>query len=134
MFVATDENSPLASFICVDDPVKDQARISERCGARLHRQDPRRRRHARSPRQQHRATRRRLLLRARNSCTDFLLPDKKIGAYQVTLADAAAQCDAKLAGRYARAMRRCMRRAVAATQISCTLTSRASARQGAISQ
>ena len=29
MFIATDEESPLASFICVDNPMKDQARITK---------------------------------------------------------------------------------------------------------
>src|SRR5262249_2019459 len=33
MFIATDENSPLASFICIEDPLKEQARIAKAVAA-----------------------------------------------------------------------------------------------------
>ena len=42
MFVAADEASPLAAFLNIPDPVKDEARIREAVQCRLHGHHPRR--------------------------------------------------------------------------------------------
>lgn len=97
MFVATDENSPSASFICIDDPVKDSARIAADVeqGFIVKTRADEDTREARAG-----DTTRRdgaLASGAQFVITDFLLPDKRIGDYQVRLADP-VQCNAKLAG------------------------------------
>jgi len=96
LFVATDENSPLASFICVDDPVKDGTRISSDVAQGFivkTRADE----DAREAREGATARREAAFSSgAQFVVTDFLLPDKSIGAYQVRMADP-VQCDAKMA-------------------------------------
>ena len=97
LFVAADENSPLASFICVDDPVKDGARIAADItqGFIVKTRADEDTREAREG-----DTARRTAAFASGAqfvVTDFLLPDKKIGDYQVRMAEP-VQCDAKLAG------------------------------------
>lgn len=101
MFIATDEESPLASFICVDNPVKDQARIAKDVAAGFMvktRADA----DTREARKGDTARRDAAFASgAQIVATNFLMPDKKIGDYQVTLAAAggrSAQCDAKLPG------------------------------------
>ena len=73
--------------------------------------------------------------------TDFLVPDKKIGAYQVALAKGHAQCDARLPGMQCAAWAARPPRVVTAHGNpaaiifrSRSMTARASARQGLISQ
>jgi len=96
LFVATDENSPLASFICIDDPVKDGLRISSDVAQGFivkTRADE----DTREAREGDIARREAAFSSgAQFVVTDFLLPDKSIGAYQVRMADP-VQCDAKLA-------------------------------------
>jgi hypothetical protein len=97
LFVATDENSPLASFICVDDPVKDGLRISSDVAQGFivktrADEDTREARDGDIARREAAFS-----SGAQFVVTDFLLPDKNIGAYQVRMADP-VQCDAKLAG------------------------------------
>jgi hypothetical protein len=97
LFVATDENSPLASFICVDDPVKDQARISSDVAQGFivktrADEDTREARNGNTVRRDAA-----FASGAQFVVTDFLLPDKNIGAYQVRMTDP-FQCDAKLTG------------------------------------
>ena len=97
LFVATDENSPLASFICVDDPVKDGARVSSDVAQGFivktrADEDTREARAGDTVRREAAFS-----SGAQFVVTDFLLPDKSIGAYQVRMADP-VQCDAKLAG------------------------------------
>ena len=100
MFIATDEKSPLASFICIDDPVKDQARIAGDVAAGFMvktRADA----DTREAREGETARRDAAFASgAQIVATNFLMPDKKIGDYQVNLARRApsAQCDAKLPG------------------------------------
>ena len=101
MFIATDENSPLASFICIDDPVKDQARIAGdvAAGFMVKTRADADTREARAGKTVRRDAA--FDSGAQIVATDFLLPDKKIGDYQVTLTDAGGhseQCDAKLPG------------------------------------
>jgi hypothetical protein len=96
LFVATDENSPLASFICVDDPMKDGLRISSDVAQGFivktrADEDTREARDGNTVRREAAFS-----SGAQFVVTDFLLPDKSIGAYQVKLADP-AQCDAKMA-------------------------------------
>jgi Phosphoinositide phospholipase C, Ca2+-dependent len=97
MFVATDENSALASFICVDDPVKNQARIANDVGQGFivkTRADE----GTREAREGNTARREAAFASgAQFVVTDFLLPDKKIGAYQVKMTDP-VQCDPRLSG------------------------------------
>jgi hypothetical protein len=87
MFAATDEASPNAGFVAIDDPVKNAARIAAdvRVGLIvLTRAD------ADTVEARSNDTRRRdqaFATGAQIVLTDFLLPDKKIGAYQVTIAD-----------------------------------------------
>ncbi|HEY5085519.1 MAG TPA: Ca2+-dependent phosphoinositide-specific phospholipase C [Rhizomicrobium sp.] len=97
LFVATDENSPLASFICVDDPMKDGLRISSDVAQGFivktrADEDTREARDGDTARREAAFS-----SGAQFVVTDFLLPDKSIGAYQVRMADP-VQCDAKLAG------------------------------------
>jgi hypothetical protein len=94
MFTASDEASPNAGFIAIDDPVRDAARIAAdvRLGfivftradadtAEARAGDTRRRDQAFDS-------------GAQIVLTDFLLPDKKIGAYQVSITDRRhASCD-----------------------------------------
>jgi hypothetical protein len=98
MFATADETSPMAGIIAIDDPVKDAGRIAadvkagfivstradeETVEARAG--DTNRRDWAFSSGAQ--------IIR-----TDFLLPDRKIGSYQVSISDARhVQCDTKLA-------------------------------------
>jgi hypothetical protein len=97
LFVATDENSPLASFICVDDPMKDGLRISSDV-AQGFIVKTRADKDTREARDGNTARREAAFSSgAQFVVTDFLLPDKSIGAYQVRMADP-VQCDAKLAG------------------------------------
>jgi hypothetical protein len=87
MFVATEEASPNAGFVMIEDPVKDAARISAdvRVGLIvLTRAD------ADTAEARDNSTNRRDWAFAGGAqivLTDFLLPDKKIGPYQVTIAD-----------------------------------------------
>ena len=99
MFIATDENSPLASFICIEDPLKDQARISQdvAVGFIVKTRADADTREARDGKTARRDAA--FGSGAQIVATDFLMPDKKIGPYQVSLADGQkAQCDAKLPG------------------------------------
>ena len=101
MFVAVDENSPLAAFICIDDPVKDQARIVSdvASGFMVKTRADVDTREARDGKTARRDAA--FASGAQIVATNFLFPDKKIGDYQVTLAQAAgraAQCDVKLPG------------------------------------
>ncbi|HKD46224.1 MAG TPA: Ca2+-dependent phosphoinositide-specific phospholipase C [Rhizomicrobium sp.] len=96
LFIATAENSPLASFICVDDPLKDEARI-ESDVAQGFIVKTRADQNTREARDSNTARRDAAFASgAQFVVTDFLLPDKKIGTYQVKLA-APVQCDARLA-------------------------------------
>jgi Phosphoinositide phospholipase C, Ca2+-dependent len=99
MFIATDENSPLASFICIEDPLQDQARIGQDVAAGFivkTRADVQTR-EARDGKTARRDAA--FASGAQIVATDFLMPDKKIGPYQVNFADGQkAQCDAKLPG------------------------------------
>jgi hypothetical protein len=97
-FVTADEASPDAGFVAIDDPLKDGARITadvkagfmvmtladnETTEARAN--DAKRRDAA-------------FASGAQIILTDFLLPDKKIGPYQVTITDRRhVQCDALIA-------------------------------------
>jgi len=99
MFIATDENSPLASFICIEDPLKDQARIARDVAAgfivKTRADADTREARADNPARRDAA----FASGAQVVATDFLLPDNKIGPYQVTLAHGEkVQCDAKLPG------------------------------------
>ena len=99
MFIATDENSPLASFICIDDPVKDQTRIADdvAAGFMVKTRADADTREARDGKTARRDAA--FASGAQIVATDFMMPDKKIGAYQVALTDGrSAQCDVKLAG------------------------------------
>jgi hypothetical protein len=100
MFIATDESSPLASFICIEDPLKDQDRIAKAVAAGF---IVKTRADAETREARDGKTARRDAAFASGAqivATDFLMPDKKIGAYQVSLADGhKAQCDAKLPGK-----------------------------------
>jgi hypothetical protein len=97
LFIATDETSPLASFICIEDPLKDEARISSDVAqgfiVKTHADEGTR--EARDGKTARRDAA--FASGAQFVITDFLLPDKKIGDYQVKLADP-VQCDAKLPG------------------------------------
>jgi hypothetical protein len=99
MFIAADENSPLASFICVDDPVKDQARISGAVAAGF---IVKTRADADTREARDNKTARRDAAFASGAqivATNFLMPDPKVGTYQVTVPKpGSAQCDAKLPG------------------------------------
>ena len=101
MFIAAAEDSPFASFICIEDPLKDQTRISEdvASGFMVKTRADTDTREART----NKTARRNAAFAsgAQIVATDFLMPDKKIGSYQVTLAGSgsrAAKCDVKLAG------------------------------------
>ena len=99
MFIATDENSPLASFICIEDPLKEQARIAQdvAAGFIVKTRADAETREARDGKTERRDAA--FASGAQIVATDFLMPDKKIGPYQVSLADGRkAQCDARLAG------------------------------------
>ena len=99
MFIATDEASPLASFICIDDPLKDQARIASdvAAGFIVKTRADADTREARDGKTERRDAA--FASGAQIVATDFLVPDKKIGAYQVSLAGGhKAQCDARLPG------------------------------------
>ena len=100
MFIATDETSPLASFICIDDPLKDQARIASdvTAGFIVKTRADADTREAREGRTDRRDAA--FASGAQIVVTDFLMPDKKIGAYQVSLANGhKSQCDAIFPGR-----------------------------------
>jgi hypothetical protein len=99
MFIAADEDSPLAAFICIEDPMKNKARIAKDVAAGFMvktRADA----DTREARDDNPARRDAAFASgAQIVATDFLMPDKKIGAYQVTLAGGGtARCDAKLPG------------------------------------
>jgi hypothetical protein len=98
MFATADEASPMAGIIAIDDPVKDAARIAADIKAGFIVAT--------------RADDQTLEARAGNTNrrdwafssgaqiiqTDFLLPDKKIGSYQVSISDPRhVQCDTRLA-------------------------------------
>ena len=100
MFIATDESSPLASFVCIDDPLKNQSRIGQDVAAgfivKTRADADTREARASNPARRDAA----FASGAQIVTTDFLMPDKKIGPYQVNLADGQkVQCDAKLPGR-----------------------------------
>jgi len=96
MFAASDEASPNAGFIAIDDPVRDAARIAAdvRDGFIIFTRADAETTEARAG-----DTRRRdqaFDSGAQIILTDFLLPDKKIGAYQVSIADRRhARCDVR---------------------------------------
>ena len=101
MFVAASEDSPLASFICIEDPLKDQARISSdvASGFIVKTRADVDTREARDNKTDRRDAA--IASGAQIVATNFLMPDKKIGDYQVTLTASgghAVQCDAKLPG------------------------------------
>ena len=101
MFVAASEDSPLASFICIEDPLKDQARISSAVasGFIVKTRADVDTREARNNKTDRRDAA--FASGAQIVTTDFLIPDKKIGDYQVTLkatSGHSAKCDVKLAG------------------------------------
>lgn len=101
MFVAAGEDSPLASFICIDDPLKDQARISSdvASGFIVKTRADVDTREARDNKTDRREAA--FASGAQIVATNFLMPDKKIGDYQVTFkatSGHSARCDAKLAG------------------------------------
>jgi hypothetical protein len=105
MFVAADENSPLASFISVEDPVKEQLRIADdvAAGFMVKTRADADTREARDGNTVRRDAA--FASGAQIVATNFLMPDKKIGDYQVTLAAAggrSAQCDIKLPGQQCR--------------------------------
>jgi hypothetical protein len=97
MFVTAPESSPLASFIAIENPLKDSARIGAdvRLGFMVLTKADEQTREARQG-----DTKRRDAAFASGAQliqTDFLLPDKAIGPYQVTIADSRhARCDAML--------------------------------------
>ena len=98
MFVIADEASPMASFIAIDDPVKDGARIAAdiRQGfmvmTRADGDTVEARANNTGRRDQAFASGAQIIQ------TDFLLPDKAIGPYQVNIADSRhVLCDAALA-------------------------------------
>ncbi|MGH6829276.1 MAG: Ca2+-dependent phosphoinositide-specific phospholipase C [Rhizomicrobium sp.] len=97
MFVTVNEDSPLASFLSIEDPIKDLARIESDVAAGFivkTRAD----RGTREARQRNMARRDTAFSSgAQIVVTDFLLPDRKIGDYQVKLAGP-ARCDTKTAG------------------------------------
>lgn len=100
LFVAADETSPLASFICIEDPLKEQARIASdvAAGFMVKTRADADTREAREGKTERRDAA--FASGAQIVATDFLIPDKKIGDYRVSLTDGhKAQCDAKLAGR-----------------------------------
>jgi hypothetical protein len=97
MFVATDENSPLAAFLSISDPVKDGARIQAavRQGFMVATRADEDTSEART----HNTVRRDAAFASGAQIveTDFLTPDPAIGSYRVSLADnAAAMCGASL--------------------------------------
>jgi hypothetical protein len=99
MFIATDEDSSLAAFICIEDPMKNHARIAKDVAAgfmvKTRADADTREARADNPARRDAA----FASGAQIVATDFLMPDKKIGAYRVTLADGGTtQCDAKLPG------------------------------------
>ena len=85
LFIATDENSPLASFISIADPVKDQARIAGDVAqgfiVKTYADEETREARAGNAARRDAA----FASGAQFVMTDFLLPDKKIGDYQVKL-------------------------------------------------
>jgi hypothetical protein len=94
MFVTQEENSPNAGFIAIDNPLKEAERISADVKAGyivLTRAD------ADTVEARNDDTRRRDAAFASGAQiieTDFLLPDRKVGAYQVGIADQRhARCD-----------------------------------------
>ena len=94
MFVTADEASPLASFIVIDDPVKDAARIAAAVKAgfivRTRADDETVEARAGDTRRRDQA----FASGAQIIQTDFLLSDKKIGAYQVSISDPGhVRCD-----------------------------------------
>lgn len=95
MFAATDEASPNAAFVMIDDPIKNAARITAdvRVGlivlTRADADTVEARGDDTKRRDQAFASGAQIIL------TNFLLPDKKIGVYQVTIADPRhAHCNA----------------------------------------
>jgi hypothetical protein len=98
MFVIADEASPMASFIAIDDPVKEGARIAAdiRQGFMVMTRADNEAVEARA----NNTTRRDQAFAsgAQIIQTDFLLPDKAVGPYQVSIADSRhAQCNATVA-------------------------------------
>jgi Phosphoinositide phospholipase C, Ca2+-dependent len=97
MFVTADETSPLAAFVALPDPVKDNARIqvAVRDGFMVLTRADEDTREARA----NQTTRRDAAFAsgAQIVQTDFLLPDATIGGYRVSLADNAnAMCGTDL--------------------------------------
>jgi hypothetical protein len=98
MFVATDEASPVASFLSIPDPVKDGSHIAAaaRSGFMIVTRADADTREAREGNTARRDAA--FLSGAQVVQTDFALPDPKIGAYRVSLADnASAMCGNHLA-------------------------------------
>jgi hypothetical protein len=87
MFVTADEASPLASFIAIDDPVKDAARIDAdvKAGFIVRTRADDETVEARAGNTQRRDAA--FASGAQIIQTDFLVSDKKIGAYQVSISD-----------------------------------------------
>jgi hypothetical protein len=87
MFVATDENSPLATFLSMPDPVKDGARIQAavRDGFMVVTRADEETREARANQTVRRDTA--FASQAQIVETDFLTPDAAIGGYRANMAD-----------------------------------------------
>jgi hypothetical protein len=87
MFAATGEASPMAAIIAIDDPVKDAARIvaDVKAGFIVRTRADGQTLEARAGNTQRRDQA--FASGAQIIQTDFLLPDKKIGAYQVSIGD-----------------------------------------------
>lgn len=97
MFVSTDEKSPLAAFVTIEDPIKDAARITAdvKAGLMVHTWADAETKEARTDNTARRESA--LTSGAQIVSTDFLYADPKIGPYQVRLAnDHRASCDVQL--------------------------------------
>ena len=99
LFVTADENSPLASFITIEDPVKDGARIEAAVKAgfivRTRADDQTREARSGDVARREKA----FASGAQIISTNFLQPDKRIGDYQVSMTNARhALCNRAEAG------------------------------------
>ena len=99
MFVTTDENSPLASFITIEDPVKDGARIEAAVKAgfivRTRADDQTREARSGDIARREKA----FASGAQIVSTNFLEPDKRLGNYQVAMTNSRhALCNRAAAG------------------------------------
>ncbi len=97
MFVTADEASPMAGIIAIDDPVKEGARITAdvKAGFIVRTRSDDETVEARANNSQRRDQA--FASGAQIIQTDFLLPDKKIGAYSVAITDGRhARCNPQL--------------------------------------